>query len=335
MKLSKNVALYLSTILLCFSLAAYAQIPRSGHVVLVIEENTSFQTTVDNMPWLVGQGNTNAFATNYKTNSSGSMLAYLWLSSGSCHADPLTEDCHLPDGTLQLPDGTHQFGCTGDGCSGIGVITDDSIFAELDSAQPAITWKVYAESLPFVGSTDLEVGYYVARHNPAVWYNIINSNAGNVVPFEDQNVGFAADLANGTLPTYSIIIPNLVDDAHNCPNGGDASTCLASDRVGQADAWLANNLANAPNALLSQPFFQPGGDGLLIITFDNGDDDAAGLVYTAVIGPQVRNTSSNTFYQHHNTLRTICDALGVGIVPGTTGCPGLAGGSTTGLTDFF
>ena len=294
-------------------------------MILVIEENTTLNTTVAYMPWLVSQGNANGFATNYNTNSGGSMLDYLWLSSGSCHTDLPTEDCQQP-----LPDGTHPFDCTGDGCPSIGVITDDSIFAELDSAQPAITWKVYAESLPFVGFLGFfsDDGNYVARHNPAVWYNIINSDAGNVVPFEDPNVGFAADLANGTLPTYSIIVPNVLDDAHDCPN--HAATCTDAERVGPADDWLANNVA----PVLNQPFFQPGGDGLLIITFDNGDGDDPGQVYTAVIGPQVRNTSSNTLYMHQNTLRTICDALGVGIVPGTTGCPGAAG-STTGLTDFF
>jgi phosphatidylinositol-3-phosphatase len=326
MKLNKNVVFYANMILMYLSLAASAQIPGSSHVILVIEENTSFNTTVANMPWLVNQGNINGFANNYTTNSGGSLLDYLWLSSGSCH----TDDTNCFPSTL--PPNTNPFGCTGESCSGIGVITDDSIFAELDNAQPAITWKIYAESLPFVGflgdsSAD---GNYVARHNPAVWYNIIGGDGGNIVPFEDPNVGFAADLANGTLPTYSIIVPNLLHDAHDCP--GHAASCTDAERVGPADDWLANNVA----PVLDQVFFQPGGDGLLIITFDNGDGDDPGQVYTAVIGPQViPNTISSTPYMHPNTLRTICDALGIGTVPGTTGCPGAATDPTTGLTDFF
>src|SRR5215475_6131862 len=62
-------------------------IPHSSHVVLVIEENHMFTEIYPNgMPWLVAQGNKYGYTLNYHANSSGSMLDYLWLSSGSCHA---------------------------------------------------------------------------------------------------------------------------------------------------------------------------------------------------------------------------------------------------------
>jgi len=286
---------------LLLSVSLTAQVPHSSHVVLVIEENTGFNTATANMPWLVGEGNTYGFANNYTTNSAGSLLDYLWLSSGSCHTDNTT--C----APSTLPAGTHNFGCTGGGCSSI--ITDDNIFREINNA--GLSWKVYAEGLPSAGWTGGDIGEYVERHNPARWYSdVVNSSAQlqNMVPF----MQFATDLNNGQLPNYSIIVPDLLDDAHD---GSPAD----------ADIWLKNNVA----PLLAKSYFQAGGDGLLIITFDNGDGDNPGQVYTAMIGPNVKaHTVSNTPYMHPNALRTILESLGIGIFPGAS-----AGASD--MADFF
>src|SRR5215469_895975 len=102
--------------LLCIAAAAYAQVPVSPHVVLVIDENSSYDDVIANMPWLVGQGNSYGYATNYKSDNGGSLLDYLWLASGSCHS---AANCALPPGT-------HDFGCSGNSCT--SPITDDNIF---------------------------------------------------------------------------------------------------------------------------------------------------------------------------------------------------------------
>jgi hypothetical protein len=46
-----------ATVLLCAVAAALAQVPSSRHVVLVIDENTTYNELVANMSWLTGQGN--------------------------------------------------------------------------------------------------------------------------------------------------------------------------------------------------------------------------------------------------------------------------------------
>jgi hypothetical protein len=67
----------------------------------------------------------------------------------------------------------------------------------------------------------------------------------------------------------------------------------------------------------------------LMVTFDNGDFDAAGVVYTTLIGPQVTpKTVSGTPYKHQNALRTILDALGITTHPG-------ASATATPMADFF
>jgi acid phosphatase len=258
--------------------------------VLVIEENHMFSEVYPNgMPWLVAQGNTYGYATNYHADEPGSALDYLWLSSGS---DELS------------------FGCTGDGCT--DSVTDDNIFRELNRA--GLTWKVYAQSLPSVGYMGTQSGSYVARHNPARWYSDVIDSAAEqqkMVPFAQ----FAADMAANNLPNYSIVVPDLDNDAHD-------------GTVAQADTFLANGVA----PLLKTPSFQSGGDGLMIVTFDECDGAVGACpeqVYTAVIGPNVkRGSRSATYYKHENTLRTILEALGVNVYPG-------ASSNVAPMSDFF
>src|SRR5215831_816235 len=233
-------------------------VPHSAHVVLVIEENHTFAEVLSSMPWLVSQGNAYAYATDYHANEPGSLLDYLWLSSGS---------------------GEKAFGCTGGGCS--QPITSDNIFRELTKA--GVSWRVYADSMPRQGYMGGDSGAYAERHNPAKWYSdVINSPAlqQNMVPFTQ----FAADLAANRLPAYSIIVPDVNHDAHN-------------GTLGQADSWLQTNVA----PLLSSPAFQPGGDGIMIVTFDECDGAVGACpqhIYTALIGPNVkRGYQSASFYK--------------------------------------
>ncbi len=296
----------LLTSLLFVSLSAVAQIPASQHVVLVIEENHSFSEVVSSMTWLVSKGNANGYSTNYSADGGGSLKDYLWLASGSCHNASVCSP---------LPAGTHDFGCTGDMCT--SPITDDNIFREMNNS--GISWKVYAETYNQAGGTptspDNTTIHYYRRHNGATWYSDILSNmdgsASKIVDFSQ----FATDLANNALPRFSIIVPNGLDDAHD-------------GTLAQADSFLQNNL----DPMLSQSYFQPGGDGMLLVTFDEcgaGTNTGCGNIYTAIIGPKVvPHTASGTPYKHENALRTMLDALGIGTYPGAS-----AGASD--MSDFF
>jgi len=250
---------------------------RAGHVFLVIEENRSFSTVYHNqMPWLSELGDKYGIATNYFSNEQGSLLDYLWLSSGS---------------------GERNFGCDGNQCK--QTIDDANIFRELNAA--GMSWKMYADSLPKTGYLGAHSGEYVKRHNPAVWYtDVVNhpEQQQNVVAFTE----FAKDLANDSLPDYSIIVPNLKHDAHD---GSPAA----------ADAWLKENIGPLVNSRL----FQPGSNSVMFITFDNGDGDAQGQVLTAVVGDNVvRGVKVDTPFRHENTLRTIMELLGLKNFPGAS-----------------
>lgn len=293
----------ISMLLLPASVHAQGTVPRSSHVVLVMDENTSYSTTMAEMPWLTKQGAAYGHATNYVSDTPGSLMDYLWAASGSCHN---AANCVLPTAT-------HDFGCSGDSCK--SPITDDNIFREMNNR--GISWKVYAQSYAAAGGTitapDLANGtHYYRRHNGATWYSDILSNvAGSQSRIVDFSQ-FAVDLANHALPQFSIIAPDGLNDGHDAP-------------ASSADAFLSANLT----PLLAQPYFQPGGDGLLIVTFDNGDGDAAGQVYTALVGPNVvPNSVSIASYRHENTLRTVLDTLGITTYPG-------AAATAADMSDFF
>jgi hypothetical protein len=293
--------------------AAFAQVPASQHVVLVIDENSSFSEVMANMPWLVGEGYANGYATNYESDNGGSLLDYLWLASGSCES---SENCVLPSGT-------HNFYCSGNDCyypntTNTDPITDNNIFRALNDA--GISWKVYAEEYAEAGGTpttpDNNNGTaYYRRHNGATWYSDILSNtdgsASKIVDFSH----FATDLKNGDLPRFTIIVPDGNHDAHDCPVG--MATCTQEQQDAAADQFLSATLL----PLLTTTDFLPGGTGLILVTFDEcgeGTDQGCGAaVYTTLIGPQVaKHSTTNVAYKHENSLRTLYESLGLTNYPG-------------------
>jgi phosphatidylinositol-3-phosphatase len=248
-----------------------------GPVILIVEENRSFSSVYPRgMPWLSGLGDLHGIATNYWSDEPGSLLDYLWLSSGS---------------------GEHAFGCGGWGCPGI--VTDDNIFLELD--KQGLSWKVYADSLPYAGYMGVQSGEYVKRHNPAAWYSDVAHQASkrkNMVPFTE----FAKDVAGRRLPNYSLIVPNLAHDAHD-------------GTMRMADLWLKQYIS----PLLISPYFKGGGDGVIFITFDNGNGDHQGQVFTAVIGRNViPGVKVDKAFRHENMLRTMMELLGLKHFPGAS-----------------
>jgi phospholipase C len=169
-----------------------------------------------------------------------------------------------------------------------------------------VTFKVYAEGIK-QGYLGGNTGLYVLRHDPFAMLSDVagSSQVANQVmqPFPQ----FVTDNNNKALPDFSFIIPNLDDDAHN----GSPQT---------ADTWLQTNVI-AP--LSANPAFQSGGDGLLIVDFDESlDSDIAhggGHVAPALWGPIVKSgyvQKSTTVYQHESMLRTIMEVLSLSNPPG-------------------
>ena len=135
------------------------------------------------------------------------------------------------------------------------------------------------------------------------YYTSLSGCASHDVPYTQ----LATDLAHNTLPAFSFITPNLIDDMHD-------------GTVAQGDAWLAKNL---PAILTSKPY--QAGTTAVFITWDEGsggypvedcDDttttDTSCHVATIVISPTTpAGTTSATFFSHYSLLATTEQLLGL------------------------
>ena len=175
-----------------------------------------------------------------------------------------------------------------------------------------VTFKVYAEGIT-QGYLGGNTGLYVIRHNPFAMLSDVAKSpqvANQVIqPFSL----FLTDAANKTLPAFSFIVPDLNDDAHN-------GTPLA------ADAWLQSNVISP---LAANPAFQTGGDGLLIVVFDEAattdTTHGGGHVVAGFWGPIAKagyTQTSTTVYQHESMLRTVIEVLGLANPPGAAALAG-------------
>lgn len=180
------------------------------------------------------------------------------------------------------------------------------------------TFKVYAEGIS-EGYLGGDTGLYEIRHNPfAMLSDVANSpTVANTViqPFSQ----FAIDAANNTLPDFSFIVPDVDDDAHT----GTAA---------QADTWLQSNVVTP---LGKTNAFKAGGDGVLIVDFDESLDSdtthGGGHVAEVFWGPEVQagyTQKSTNLYQHQNMLATLMGLLGLSDPPGS------AAGAQT-MAEFF
>jgi acid phosphatase len=236
------------------------------------------------MPFLNGLATQYGLATEYYANGHPSIANYFMLTVGNF----VTND--------------NEFS---------GIVGDDNIVRQLVAAGK--TWKSYAEDLPSPGYTGGDRGGYARKHNVfALLADVVTNPAqvSNLVPFTQ----FSADVAAGALPNYSVVAPNLCNDAHDCS-------------LSTADGWLQTNIGPFLN---TTQFLR---DGLLIILFDEGPDtDVArggGRVAWIAASPRSkRGYRSSVVYQHESTLRLTAELLGL------PGLPNRAAGAPD-MREFF
>lgn len=262
------------------SSSSASALPRSKHVVLVMEENHGYSSIVgDTSAWptlnaMIRKG---SLATHYYADAHPSIGDYFMLTTGK---------------TLTNNDNSRT------------VWNVDSIARRMQS--DGVSFRIYAEGISrgYVGGN---TGLYLIRHNPFAMLSDIADNKAvanrHIFPFTQ----FATDAANGALPEYSYIVPDVDDDAHNgTPH--------------QADTWLREKVVGP---LAAHSSFKPGGDGVLIVDFDEAanSDRTHGGGHIAVVlwGPLVKadyKQASSTVYQHQSMLRTEMELLGLSNPPG-------------------
>lgn len=183
----RQIRSFFSFLVLLLPSTLTATTPRSNHVVVVVEENHSYNSVINSssMPYLNSLAAKYGLAVNYYGNVHPSMGNYFMMTTGQVIA-------------------------TSDGYP--GTVTANNIVRQL--IRKGKTWKVYAESLPSVGYVGSDQYPYVKHHNPMAFFEDVKNSSMeklNLVPFTQ----FASDLQNLRLPNFSYVIPNQLHNTHD------------------------------------------------------------------------------------------------------------------------
>jgi phosphatidylinositol-3-phosphatase len=239
-------------------------VPHFRHVVLIVFENHEVDDVLgsSDAPTFNRLGSQYATISNYTAVAHPSLPNYLALVSGSTQGiDSDCTDC---------------------------IVAGRSLADTLAASRK--TWKTYAEGLPRTGFTGASSGRYAKKHNPFVYFrrNLTPARLQRVVPLSR----FVPDVRGRRLPTFSLVIPDLCHDMHDCS-------------VSTGDTWLASFL----KPLLRGSVLKR---SAVFVVFDEGTSDVGGggRIAALALGPLVRPHSKSTgATNHYGLLRTIESGL--------------------------
>jgi hypothetical protein len=252
--------------------------PHYTHVVWIWMENHSYSDIIGNSqaPYINSVASECGLATNYHNLSHPSLPNYVGATSGLAVSSlsPFDSDCS-PSRK----------------CS----TSAASIFGQGES------WKAYEESMPS-NCDKSNSGEYAVRHNPPPYFTTLSGCSTFDVPYTQ----LASDLSAGTLPAFSFVTPNLIDDMHD-------------GTIADGDSWLSSNL---PTILNSSEYQSD--TTAVFITWDEGSGGSTGEdcstntsdtschVATLVISPStVAGSTSATLFNHYSLLGTAEQLLGL------------------------
>ena len=198
-----------------------ASFPHMDHVFVIMMENTAYSdllsATNPNTTFIRSLANNYGLATDYYGVTHTSLPNYVAVTSGSTWGSNADDEAQAD----------------------LGYFNHLSLFDQLNQA--GVSWKGYMESMPSAGYTgnygdcsdpsldpnctggDTGTALYVRKHNPFMQYPDIFNNpqqAANVVPLTQ----LSTDLADGNVPQFSWITPNICNDMH-----GGAPSCPYPD----------------------------------------------------------------------------------------------------------
>jgi len=183
----RKIFLIIAVVLLC-TIGVFGGTPQSKHIVLVVEENHSFDAVItkSGMPYLKSLAEKYTLLTNYYGNHHPSIGNYFTMTTGQ---------------TISTNDGYK------------GSVPYENLISQIVAANK--TWKAYGDSLPEQGYTGGNRGPYAKKHFPVAYFDNVRNDEmqrKNLVSAEQ----FVTDLKSGNgLPDFSMLIPNLDHDAHD------------------------------------------------------------------------------------------------------------------------
>lgn len=245
--------------------------PRFTKVMTIVLENTDYDDALA-QPFLASLARRGALLTRFFAETHPSQPNYIALVSGSTHG--VRNDRN--------------------------VTIDARHVGDLLEAK-GLHWKVYAERYPggcFLGA---RADGYVRKHVPFLSFANVQRDPRRCARIVDASA-LARDIGAGTLPDYSLYIPDQKNDGHDTG-------------VAYADRWLSATFG----PLLKDRRFTAG--LLLVVTFDEDKHrsffPSSNHILTVLFGDSVEpGARSDTEYNHYSLLRLVEDRFGLGALGG-------------------
>jgi phosphatidylinositol-3-phosphatase len=158
--------------------------------------------------------------------------------------------------------------------------------------------------------------FYASKHNPFVNFTGTQDAIANMV--DDSRL--ATDLANNTLASYSLIVPDQCNDMHG--TGG----CSNPNLIAAGDTYVGNTVKE----IMASKSWQEGRNAI-VITWDEDDFSDSGQPGTGCCGSTVGGghvativitnktkapITDATPYNHYSLLRSMEDAFGLSCLAG-------------------
>lgn len=249
-------------------LAGCSPSPAPPGVILLVLENHSYEDVIGNSaaPSLNALAQHYGLATRAYAFGHPSLPNYLDLVSGSAYG--ISSDC------------------TGCSISG-GTSLADQLVGH------GLSWGAYMEDMPSPCFTGDSAGGYAKKHNPFLYFDQVRNDPAQCNRDQPFSAFYPA-LDAARLPAFSLVVPNLCDDGHDCS-------------LSRSDAWVGGFAAHVTGSA----WFH--GGGVLLVTYDEGvggagccDGAAGGHVATWVVSASTpAGARLDTPLSHAGILRTV------------------------------
>ena len=247
--------------------------PHPTKVLSIIEENHSYTQMSNQMPYLWSLAQRYGYATDWTAIRHPSLPNYLAIVGGST------------------------FGVTDDNDPVDHPINAVTVFDQaIDAGKRARLW---AESMP-ANCYPVSASLYAVKHNPWAYFTPSQTRCNS---FDVPAGSFLHAAANNGLPAVGMLVPNLCNDAHDCP-------------LATADNWLK---ARLPTVLQSSDFTS--GRLAVVVTADEDDRRSGNKVLTVVLAASLNGTVVTAPLTHYSLTRFYAQTLGVAPLLNGIGAP--------------
>ena len=322
-----RVRLVGGVVAVCLTLAASSpwldaqSFPRYDHVFLLIMENENYKQVIGNQhaPILNALAQDYGLATNYRGVADPSEPNYVAMLGGDFFGINSDDPYWFPGHTVNA----------------------NNLMSQLEGA--GRTWRGYFQSMPYAGYR----GYcypdkcngipdadtqYVTKHNGIVNFANLQTptEMGKMFPFTQ----LSADLAAGTVPNFSYIVPNECNDMHGAP-----PWCVDSDNTGTVEqSWLITQgdrfVGSVVNLITSSSMWETGNNAI-VITFDEGNTASSQIATIVVTNHGPRGVTDSASYDHYSLLASLEQTFGLGCLVNSCSASAMAKlFAITGSTDI-